>query len=97
MANQRVVFFTDNAALVDIINKQSSKHKLIMALLRPLILCSLRHNILFKARHVPGLQNSRADFISRFQIDSFKAITPDADPFPTPVPTNLLPESWSLI
>ena len=97
MANQRVVFFTDNAALVDIINKQSSKHKLIMALLRPLILCCLRHNILFKARHVPGLQNSRADFISRFQIDSFKAITPDADPFPTPVPTNLLPESWSLI
>ena len=77
MANQRVVFFTDNAALVDIINKQSSKHKLIMALLRPLILCCLRHNILFKARHVPGLQNSRADFISRFQIDSFKAITPD--------------------
>ena len=48
MANQRVVFFTDNAALVDIINKQSSKHKLIMAPLCPLILCCLRHNIFFK-------------------------------------------------
>ena len=59
MANQRVVFFTDNANLVDITKKQSSKHKLIMALLRPLIiLCCLRHNIFFKARHVPGLQNS---------------------------------------
>ena len=68
-----------------------------LALLRPLILCCLRHNNFFKARHVPGLQNSRADFISRFQIDSFKAISPDADQFPTPVPTNLLPESWSLI
>ena len=97
MTNQCVVFFTDNAALVDILNKQSSKHTTVMTFLRPLILCCLRHNIFFKARHVPGLQNSRADFISRFQIDSFKAITPDADPFPTPVPTNLLPESWSLI
>ena len=67
MANQRVVFFTDNAALVDIINKQSSKHKLIMALLRPLILFCLRHNIFFKARHVPGLQNSRADLSRVFR------------------------------
>ena len=59
MVNQRVVFFTDNANLVDITKKQSSKHKLIMALLRPLIiLCCLRLNIFFKARHVPGLQNS---------------------------------------
>ena len=99
MTNQCVVFFTDNSALVlvDILNKQSSKHTIVMTPLRPLILCCLRHNIFFKARHVPGLENSRADFISRFQIDSFKAITPDADPFPTPVPTNLLPESWSLI
>ena len=37
-----------------------------MALLRPLILCCLRHNIFFKARHVPGLQNSCADFIFTF-------------------------------
>ena len=84
MINQCVVFFTDNVALVDSLNKQSSKYSIVMTLLRPLILCCLRHNIFFKARHVPGLQNSRADFTSRFQIDSFKAITPDADPFPTP-------------
>ena len=90
MTNQCVVFFTDNAALVDILNKQSSKHTIVMTFLCPLILCCRRHNIFFKARQ-------RVDFISRFQIDSFKAITPDADPFPTPLPTNLLPESWSLI
>ena len=84
MSNQCVIFYT-------------SKHPIVMTFLRPLILCCLRHNTFFKARHVPGLQNSRADFISRFQIDSFKAIIPDADPFPTLVPTNLPPESWSLI
>ena len=97
MANRCVLFFTDNAALVDIINKQTSKHKLVMVLLRDLVLSCLRYNILFRARHVPGLQNNQADYISRFQVESFKEIAPQADEFPTPVPSNLLPESWSLI
>ena len=34
MTNQCVVFFTDNAALVDILNKQSSKHATVMTFLR---------------------------------------------------------------
>ena len=36
MTNQCVVFFTDNAALVDVLNKQSSKHIIIMTILCPL-------------------------------------------------------------
>ena len=36
MTNRCVLFFTDNAVLVDIINKQTSKHTLIMVLLRDL-------------------------------------------------------------
>ena len=96
MANRCVLFFTDNAALVDIINKQTSKHKSVMVLLRDLVLSCLRYNILFRARHVPGLQNSQADYISRFQVDNFKELAPEADEFPTTVPANLLPESWSL-
>ena len=37
MTNRCVLFFTDNAALVDIINKQTSKHKLVMILLHDLV------------------------------------------------------------
>ena len=96
MANRCVLFFTDNAALVDIINKQKSKHKSVMVLLRDLVLSCLRYNILFRARHVPGLQNSQADYISRFQVENFKELAPEADEVPTTVPANLLPESWSL-
>ena len=66
MTNRCVLFFTDNAALVDIINKQTSKHKLVMVLLRDLVLSCLHYNILFRAWHVPGLQNSQADYISHF-------------------------------
>ena len=97
MTNRYVLFFRDNAVLVDIINKQTSKHKLVVVLLRDLVLSCLRYNILFRRRHVPGLQNSQADYISRFQVESFKVIAPQADELQTPVPANLLPESWSLI
>ena len=55
MTNRCVLLFTDNAALVDIINKQTSKHKLVMILLRDLVLSCLRYNILFRDRHVSGL------------------------------------------
>ena len=53
MANKRIIFFTDNAAVVDIFNKQTSRHKDIMVLLRDLVLSCVRHNILFQARHIP--------------------------------------------
>ena len=45
MTNRCVLFFTDNAALVDIINEQTSKHKLVMVLLRDLVLSCLRCNV----------------------------------------------------
>lgn len=94
MSHQCVVFFTDNAALVHIINQQTSKHKLVMILIRDLVLTSLRHNILFRARHIPGVNNTRADLISRFQVDQFKQIAPETDESPTPVPVRLQPKSW---
>ena len=96
MANKCVAFYTDNAAIVDIINRQMSKHQLVMILVSDLVLSSLKHNILFRARHIPGVDNTGADYISRFQVDHFKKISPGADELPTPVPTNLLPQSWSL-
>ena len=96
MANRCVAFYTDNAAIVDIINRQTSKHQLVMILVRDLVLTSLKYNILFRALHIPGVHNSGADYISSFQVEQFKQISPEADVPPTPVPANLLPQSWSL-
>ena len=96
MSNRCIVFVTDNAALVSIINKQTSKHKLVMILIRDLVLTSLRSNIIFRARHIPGLNNTRADCLSRLQIARFKELSPQAEDLPTVVPENLLPRSWSL-
>ena len=91
MADRCVILFSDNAAVVDIINKQTSKHTAFMVLLRDLVLSCLRHNILFRTRHIPGLINSRADYLSRFQVTKFKELSPDADEFPSQVPQNLKP------
>ena len=67
-----------------------------MILVRDLVLTSLRHNIVFRAYHVPGVDNTRADLISRFQIMEFRKAFPEADLDPTPVPETLLPQKWSL-
>ena len=97
MASSCVIFNTHNAALVEIMNHHTSKHKLMMILARDLVLTSLRHNIMFRARHIQGVHNSPADYISRFQVDKFKELCPEVDEFPTTMPESLLPESWTLI
>ena len=79
-----------------IINKQTSKHPMIVNLVRDLVLTSLRHNILFRPYHIPGVDNTRADLISRLQIVDFRKAFPDADPEPTHVPETLLPQKWSI-
>ena len=97
MANSCVIFNTDNAALVDIMNHHTSKNKFMMILVRDLVLTSLRHNIMFRARHIQGVHNTPADYISGFPVDKFKELCPEVDEFPTTMPESLLPESWSLI
>ena len=67
-----------------------------MVLVRDLVLTSLRHNIVFRAHHVPGVDNTRADLISRLQIQEFRNVFPEADLLPTQVPENLLPLKWLL-
>ena len=48
-----------------------------MKLLRRLVLCSLRHNILFRATHLAGKFNILPDLLSRLQIDQFLERAPD--------------------
>jgi hypothetical protein len=43
-----------------------------MVLIRRLVLCRMRHNILVRTDHVPGRHNVLPDLISRTQIDKVK-------------------------
>lgn len=71
LENRCFVFFTDNDAVVHIINRQIAKDKTIMVLVRRLVLNCLKHNILFQARQNPDLFNVLADHLSRQQIQQF--------------------------
>ena len=87
MANRCIQFHTDNAALVPIINKKTSKNKVIMMLVRRLVLHCLKFNILFKAFHISGCKNEISDSLSRFQMDRFRSLAPFADLNPIKVPS----------
>ena len=52
MRNHYIVFFSDNHAVVDIINKQTSREPKIMVLVRRLVLNCLKYSILFKSKHI---------------------------------------------
>eukprot|EP00741_Cyanophora_paradoxa_P016618 tig00020930_g16047.t1 len=53
-------------------------------LLRSLYRLSALHHFEFRAVHVPGLENTLADPLSRLQISVFKERLPSADSSPTP-------------
>ena len=86
MANRRVKFWTDNQAVVAIINRQTAKCPAIMELVRKFVLLALRHNVVFKAAYIAGKMNGISDSLSRFQEDRFRQLAPEADAQMTPLP-----------
>ena len=51
-----------------------------------LFLLAASNNFTVIIRHVPGVQNCIADSLSRFQMDRFRSLTPDALPLPVTTP-----------
>lgn len=64
LQNQKITLYIDNEALVSVLNKQTSKSKRSMQLVRPFVLSCMKSNILFRARHVYSKVNVIADSIS---------------------------------
>ena len=96
MRDKCIVSFLDNQAVVEIINRQTSKDRSVMALLRDFVLCTLKHNILFHAKHITGCVNRESNALSRLQVEKFRSLMPYADEQLTPVPAGLLPNNWRM-
>jgi hypothetical protein len=90
LSNKKKLFMSDNAAVVQAINKQSCKEKILMHLLRRLVLTGLSHNIMFRAKQIPGKSNTLADYLSRLDFQAAFRITPHLSPHQTVVPRDLL-------
>ena len=57
---------------------------------RRLVLLSLQHNFVVRACHVSGVSNDITDGLSRFQMQRFRALAPDADQNLRTIPPSLM-------
>jgi hypothetical protein len=85
------MFTTDNMACMHIINTTTSEDRQVMKLVRSMVASSLKHNILFKARHIPGSHNVIPDLLSRFQFQKALSMAPWLDKEQSPLPQALAP------
>lgn len=92
--NHSILFFTDNEALVSVINKQTSKDKVVMKMVRCLVLKCLQLNVLFRAKHIPGKKNVQADCLSRLQVEEFRKKAPYAQKDPCFIPDMWQPQNF---
>ena len=56
------------------INKSTCRDNSLMIFVRKLVLVCLRHNILFKAKHISGFKNTLSFCVSQYEIFTFKAM-----------------------
>lgn len=90
LKNKKLLFLSDNSAVVAVINKQSCRDKILMRLVRRLVLAALCNNIWFCAKHIPGKHNIIADKLSRLQFQTALHLAPWLDRTATQVPDQLL-------
>ena len=95
LRNRRILFYTDNAAVAEIVNKQTCKDTFTMELVRRLVVASLKFNIVFRAKHIHGYTNVVADNLSRLSFQAARKQAPWLDLSQTPLDPQLLHTSWS--
>ena len=76
----------DNAAVVAILCSGTSKHPLVMHLLRCLSFYVAYHQLYLEAVHLPGTANEAADALSQDNLPLFMQLVPGAERSATPVP-----------
>ncbi len=86
LTSSSILVHCDNEATVHCINKGRSHSLALMPLLRHLIWISTCDQFIITAKHIPGSKNQIADSLSHFMFQKFRALAPEADPSPTPVP-----------
>ena len=78
-------FLCDNFVIVQCINSGISPY--IMSLLRNLFLSAARHSFTVAAQHnISGIHNNIADALSRFHMQEFHRLAPQASPLRTLLP-----------
>ncbi len=88
-AGHRVLFHSDNQSVVAAVNSGSSRDHTLAHLLRCLFFFSASWHFTLLARHIPGVQNSAADALSRNKASALPLLVPQANPIPSHLPSTL--------
>ena len=81
-----VTCYSDNQAVVAVLNKRSCRDKFLMHLLRCLFYFEVRYQFVVRAEHIAGSCNDKADDLSRNNLSAFLSKVPDTDSSPSQVP-----------
>ena len=85
----RVLFRSDNLSVVAAVNSGSSRDHTLAHLLRCLFFYSAAWQFTVSAQHIPGVQNTAADALSRDKASALPLLVPQASPNPSPIPPTL--------
>ena len=80
----------DNAAVVAILKSGTSRHPLVMHLMRCLFFFVAYHQLCLYPVHLPGRLSEAADSLSRDNLPHFLQLVPTAQCLPTPLPDVLM-------
>ena len=86
----RIVFVTDNKPISQVWDSGSSSSRPLMSLIRPLYLFAARTGFSISFKHIFGTSNPLPDASSRFQMQKFFDLMPQADRTPTELPDNVV-------
>ena len=88
-AGQCILARCDNMAVVHMLQSRTSRHPLVMHLLRSLFFFLAQWDTVLLAEHIPGELNTAADAISRNFMQVFRQAAPEAEEEPTPLPVEV--------
>ena len=86
---KRILFHCDNQSMVHLWRNGLSQSPTLMHLVRALFFVAAHHNFHITISHIAGTDNSIADALSRFHMQRFSQLAPDADQEATTIPAQL--------
>ena len=80
----------DNQAVIACLRSRTTRERHCMHMLRTLAFVEARHDFTLRVQYINTKENHLADDLSRNNFSSFLSKVPNADPSPTPLPSQLV-------
>ena len=92
--NKKLLLFCDNQAVVEIVNKMTSKDKHTMKFVRQIAFITMKNNFHFRIVHIKSSVNEIADKLSRNLLQDALKRAPFLQETPVIIPQSLMPQHW---